>query len=386
MGGDASSTPRAVAGERAILRSLAVRDFRNIARLDLDVPPDGLVLVGENGHGKTNLLEAVHYLEVFRSARGARDQDLVRFGAEAFHLSAAITTDREHSVSAAFARTGKRKRVTLDGAVLERMSDALGALPSVMLSPADVELVAGTPAVRRRYIDIVLALTSRQYLASLQRYRGALLRRNAALRDAARTGGGERAVTVWEAPLAEHGAVLWQHRLAWAAEYGPRFAERCLAIGEHVPVALRYDPSLADATDLREALERALADKRALDLRRGLTHVGPHRDDLGLTIEGRDLRTFGSAGQQRTAAFALRILEAETLRERRGRTPLFLLDDPFAELDARRSSRIVELLASAGLGQTILAVPRESDIPADLPQLERFRVQGGVVRPFAEAA
>lgn len=368
--------------ERASLRALAARDFRNLARLDLEVPGDGMVIVGENGHGKTNLLEAIHYLELFRSARGARDLDLVRFGAEGFHIAADIESDRGRAVSVGFVRTGRRKRVKLDGTETERLSDAIGALPSVMLSPADVELVAGTPAVRRRYLDIVLALTSRPYLAALQRYRGALARRNAALRDAVRGARDDRAVTVWEGPLAEHGAVLWEHRMAWCATYAPRFAARCAAIGEAAPVAMRYEVPLAGAPDLREALERALAGKRALDLRRGLTHSGPHRDDLALTIDGRDLRTFGSAGQQRTAAIALRLLEAETLRERRGRTPVFLLDDPFAELDVRRSARIVALLAESGIGQTILAVPREADIPEELPRLERFRVVAGTVSPF----
>lgn len=371
---------------RASLRALSARDFRNFEQLDLTIPDDGMVIVGENGHGKTNLLEAIHYLELFRSARGARDQDLVRFGAEGFHLSARVETDRVRDVSVGFLRAGKRKRVRLDGRESERMSDAIGALPSVMLSPTDVELVAGTPAMRRRYIDIVLALTSRHYLASLQRYRGALLRRNAALRDASRSARDDRGVRVWEEPLAEHGAVLWEHRLAWCAQYAPRFADRCAAIGEAMPVALRYEVPLAAAPDLREALARALSDKRSLDLKRGLTHAGPHRDDLLLTIGGYELRTFGSAGQQRTAAIALRLLEAETLRECRGRTPVFLLDDPFAELDVRRSARIVNLLAEAGTGQTILAVPRETDIPADLPRLQRFRVMGGRVTPFVEAA
>ena len=367
---------------RASLRALAARDFRNLARLDLVIPPDGMVIVGENGHGKTNLLEAIHYLELFRSARGARDQDLVRFGAEGFHLAAEIESDRAREVSVGFVRTGKRKRVRLDGDDGGRLSDAIGALPSVMLSPTDIELVAGTPAVRRRYLDIVLALTSRRYLTALQRYRAALARRNAALRDAARGARDDRGVSVWEAPLAEHGAVLWHDRLEWCAAYAPRFAERCAAIGEGAAVALRYDVPLASGGDLREALAQALADKRPLDLRRGLTHSGPHRDDVGLTIDGRDLRTFGSAGQQRTAAIALRLLEAETLRERRGRLPVFLLDDPFAELDVRRSARIVALLAEGGVGQTILAVPREADIPVDLPRLERFRVAGGVVTPY----
>jgi DNA replication and repair protein RecF len=134
------------------------------------------------------------------------------------------------------------------------------------------------------------------------------------------------------------------------------------------------------------ALADALAAKRALDVRRGLTHAGPHRDDLELLLDGRDLRLFGSAGQQRTAAIALRMLEAATLRDRSGATPLFLLDDPFAELDARRSHRILELLADAGLGQTILAVPRAADIPAELTRLDRWGIRDGVLEPASGGA
>ena len=114
-------------------------------------------------------------------------------------------------------------------------------------------------------------------------------------------------------------------------------------------------------------------------MRRGLTHAGPHRDDLALTLDGRELRAFGSAGQQRTAAIALRLLEAETLDQRLGAAPLFLLDDPFAELDVRRSARILELLAEQGMGQTLLTVPRESDIPPALTGLARWRIAAGVV-------
>src|SRR6185369_9182508 len=144
------------------------------------------------------------------------------------------------------------------------------------------------------------------------------------------------------------------------------------------------------AGDVRVALTRALEERRPLDLRRGLTHAGPHRDDLIVTIaEGdapsRDLRTFGSAGQQRTAAIALRMLEAATLREHTGRAPLFLLDDPFAELDVRRANRVLDLLEKTGLGQTVLAVPRESDIPRELTRLDRLRIAGGVLSPWSPA-
>jgi DNA replication and repair protein RecF len=368
-----------------VLRSIALRDFRNLARLDLAFPAAGVAIVGENGQGKTNLLEAVYYLHLLRSVRGARDVDVVRFGAAGFHVSARTEGGRHHELAAGFERSSRRKRVTLDGAEPQRLSDALGALPCVLFSPADVELVAGAPSARRRYLDILLALSSRPYLAALQRYRHALAQRNAALRDALRGSGGkgEQRVAVWEAPLAEHGAVLWRERVAWTSQASPRFAAMCAAIGEQSPVGMRYattlEPSSREVPDVAEAIARALEQKRGLDIRRGLTHAGPHRDDLALTLDGRELRAFGSAGQQRTAAIALRLLEGETLRERLGASPLLLLDDPFAELDVRRSARILELLAEQGMGQTLLTVPRESDIPPALTRLTRWTIEGGVI-------
>jgi DNA replication and repair protein RecF len=374
----------------ARLDLLGIRDFRNLERVEVELPPSGMLLVGENGQGKTNFLEAVYYLQVLRSMRGARDQDLVRFGAAGFHLGAHVATDRASEVGVGFEKAGKRKRVRLDGVVSERLSDAVGALPVAMFSPADVELVAGGPASRRRFLDIMLAVTSRGYLRALQQYRAALVRRNAALRDAARHSGNragvEDRIAVWEAPLAEHGATLWAEREAWVECAATRFTELGEAIGGD-RLAMRY-ASAARTTgtdgDLRVVLARAFAQQRANDLRFGLTRSGPHRDDLLITIRGtddvgRELRVFGSAGQQRTAAIALRLLEAARLHERRGGPPLVLLDDPFAELDAPRTRRIVSLLSEAALGQTILAVPRESDIPGGMPHLQRFRITAGVL-------
>ncbi|CAN5507247.1 DNA replication/repair protein RecF [soil metagenome] len=372
-------------GARVVLRTLALRDYRNLARLDLAFPGTGAVVIGDNGQGKSNLLEAIYYLHLLRSVRGARDVDVVRFGAAGFHIAARTEGGMNHEINAGFERHGKRKRLKLDGAEPERLSDALGALPCVLFSPADVDLVAGAPSARRRYLDILLALSSRAYLGALQRYRHALAQRNAALRDAMRSSGAvaEKSVAVWEAPLARHGAVLWRERVEWADQAAPRFASMCASIGEPSPVSLRYatslEPSSHDVVDVEAALARGLAERRPLDMRRCLTHTGPHRDDLALLLAGRELRAFGSAGQQRTGAISLRLLEGETLRERLGRTPMLLLDDPFAELDVNRSSRILALLAEQSMGQTLLTVPRESDIPPELSQLARWRIADGLV-------
>lgn len=389
-GGSSTSTVmRAPDGAdgRVELHLLSIRDFRNLRRVELRPPPGGLALIGENGHGKTNLLEAIYYLQLLRSARGARDQELVRFGERVFHLRAELSVGgRERTVSVGFDRQDRRKKVVVDGVEATRLSDALGALPSVLFSPRDTELVSGAPSERRRFLDVVLSLTSRRYLVALQRYRGALARRNAALRDAQRQRGGEQRAAVWEPALAEYGAVLWSERVAWVERWAPTLGALCESIGERAPVSLRYSSQLAPSGAVQDALLGALEARRHLDLRRGITHSGPHRDDLELRLGDRELRTFGSAGQQRTAALALRMLEARTLREAVGAAPLLLLDDPFAELDSRRAARILSLLGEEGVGQTLLAVPRQDDIPAALTGLARTRIADGEVSSLDDRA
>ncbi len=386
----------AVGAPELRLERLTARDFRNFARLDLTVPPDGLAVIGENGQGKTNLLEAIYYLQLLRSMRGARDVDLVRFESAGFHLGAEIAGARTTVVGVGFERAGRRKKVVLDGREVGRLSDALGTLPSVIVSPADIQLVAGGPSERRRYLDVTLALSSRRYLGALQSYRAALGRRNASLREVARLGGGrgEDRVAVWEPGLAEHGATLWQERARWVRERAEEFRQLCERIGERGIARMTYANGIAQRSDvsmtvdredasapaldeLREILASSLATRRSHEIRRGVTMSGPHRDDLEITLDGREIRSFGSAGQQRTAAIALRMLEAATLRAARDTDPLLLLDDPFAELDGRRARRILELLGEGGIGQVILAVPRPGDIPPALSRLERRIVRDG---------
>lgn len=363
--------------------SLGIRDFRNLERVDVTLPPDGLAIVGENGQGKTSFLEAIAYVEQLRSVRGARDRDLVRFEALAFHVSATVHGPHGVAQLGVGADRAGRKKVTRDGVEMPRLSDALGALPSVLLAPRDVTLVSDGPAERRRFLDITLALTSPSYLRALRHYRGALERRNAALRDALRHRRDASAAAAWEPALAEHGAVLVDQRRAWVREQSAEFTRLSHAIGEAGRAGMEYAttlPSGAPSADaLRDALRDALVRCREHDLRRGATHAGPHRDDLSLTLDGRDLRVVGSAGQQRTGAIALRLLEAATLRVRRATLPLLLLDDPFAELDNRRAARVLDLLLEAGVGQVVLCVPRPEEIPARFTRLARYRIADGVL-------
>ena len=357
-----------------------MRDFRNLVDVSVDVPASGLAFVGDNGHGKTNLLEAVYYLHLFRSLRGARDAELVRFGAAGFHVAAVAEGTPYNRIGAGFDRESGQRRILLDGVPCARVSDALGALPSVAFSPSDVSLVADGPSARRRWLDVTLASASPRYLAALREYRAALAQRNAALRARSRSS----PAAIWDAALAMHGATLTVARAAFLSWARPRMFDHGRSLGERGELELRYrtrEPVHPEATeaDLRDVIASALFAGRERDAERGLTHFGPHRDDVDLRIDGVSLRRYGSAGQQRTAAIALRMLECAWHRERGGREPLLLLDDPVAELDRGRSERVLELLTHQAAGQVLLAVPREDEIPEALTALSRRRVENGHV-------
>lgn len=368
---------------RVWLKRIEIQDFRNLERVNLDIPAEGAAIIGDNGQGKTNFLEAISYLHSLRSVRGARDSDLTRFGAAGFHLEADALTPAMHRIELGFELATRKKKLLRDGIAPKRLSDGLGALPSVIFAPSDADIVRGGASERRRFLDWMLALTSRRYLAALQLYRASLLQRNAALRTFARHGSSDERIAVWEPPLAESGAVIVAERARWIQGSAAAFGELSQRIGERGFAAMCYQSAFADSRGIAELLGAELERKRLTDIRRGMTTVGPHRDDFSLTVDGESLRTFGSAGQHRTAAIALRILEAATLRGSAGAEPMLLFDDPFAELDEGRAQRILELIQESGRGQTILTVPRASDIPPELMRLPRFRMSAGRLSPEA---
>lgn len=341
-------------------------------------------MIGANGQGKTNLLEAIYYLQLLRSFRGTRDADVARFGATGFHIAASIAGSPRDvpEMSIGFDRQARRKKVLVNRSQPARLSEAYGTVPTVMCSPDDRAILAGAPSLRRRFLDVMLAAVSQKYLFALQQYRAALVQRNAALRELSRKRSDESALAVWEPALAAHGAIITVERVTWAARTEAEFSRICAAIGETDPVELAY-VTRTDPGDARRSLTERLEQTRSADIRRGVTHAGPHRDELKLSIAGREMRDFASAGQQRTAALALRMLEALTMLAAQDRYPVLLLDDPFAELDRVRAERILGLLREIDPGQTFLCVPREDDIPVELSRLERSTIAGGRLTPTA---
>ena len=380
------------------LQRLLLTGFRNLKDGMLEFPEEGVAVVGPNAQGKSNLLEAIYYLEIFRSFRGSREDRVVGFGADHFRVEGRLGGDRELdcvggdteasgvlTVAVAFMKAGRVKKVTVDGREPPRMADAIGRVGAVLFTPEDVRLVSDGPQGRRRFLDILLSINVPGYLDALQRYRQALVQRNAALRD----GRGRGSVGAWDPLLVEAGARVGWTRARWVREGARTFRSVYAWVLGEENASLEYRPSVpagAEATEeeVAEAFRKALSEGAEGERRRGATLTGPHRDDMRMIFHSgsgqeRDLREYGSGGQRRTAALALRLLEAETIASRRGRAPLLLLDDIFAELDETRSRRVMELLERTAVGQVILTAPKESDVRFRSDRLPRWSVREGVV-------
>jgi len=366
-----------------LVRRLRVRDFRSYATVDVRLGPGVTVAYGRNGAGKTNLLEALYFGCTARSCRTSNEREVVRFGVEASRVEVSTTDGAgyEHELFVGF-QPGQEKRIRVDGAPVERLLDAPGRpLVSVFL-PERLELVKGPPALRRSHLDALVtglwparAQTRRQYSAALGQ-RNALLGR-------LRAGASRASMGAWDLELARHGIALRDNRARAVAVVADRFGAVAAELGLEGRAELRYRPRTAAETP--EAFAAELAERLDSDVERGFTQHGPHRDDLALLRDGRELRVYGSQGEQRLGLLALLLAEREALAEERGAPPLLLLDDVMSELDAERRELLVARVAAAG--QCFITTTDLGHVPgADGAAVTRVAITGGEVRQEQESA
>jgi DNA replication and repair protein RecF len=368
------------------LSVLKIRLFRNLGDQELSFPPGGVAVIGANAQGKSNLLEAIYYLETFRSFRGARMEHLIAFGEDVFRVAGRVvtTSDPEDSgteIAAAYEGSSRRRKVTIDGAEPERIGDAIGTLGAVIFSPADVGIVNEGPVRRRRFLDVALSLNHPEYLVALQAFRHALAQRNAALRRDQPV----EVVRAWDEPLARSAATVMGARHRWIAEWRDAYRGYYEEVSGGDSATMTYMPKVSVEDWHEDGIYRACRDaldaRWAVDLRRRSTSAGPHRDELLLAlVDGEsevEVREFGSGGQRRTAALALRLVEGDAIRRARDSAPVLLLDDAFAELDDGRRERVLGLMGRGRFGQVILTAPKESDVPLRGDVLPRWGINDG---------
>jgi len=371
------------------VKRLRLRNFRNYAQVQME-PGAGLnVLIGANAQGKTNLLEALYYASTFRPLRPVREGDLVRWGEQEAHLHLSFVRQGiEDELSIRIPLVGKRV-VILNEQPVSRQSELVGRLKVVCFTAQDLLLIRGEPAERRRFLDSELSLISHRYLYSAAQYRRCLEQRNNLLRAHLEGHAHLDSLPEWDMQLVKYGARLFSERR--------RFLEQLQLFATKVHAALTggkevfqlvYQPGLPRKSQLPDkeedwanALQAALHEVESEEIRRGVSLVGPHRDDFLILIDGRDARMFASQGQQRTCALSLRLAEVPLLEQRIQEVPV-LLDDVFSDLDAERRRRLVRFLQPQT--QTFFTCTSLSDL-SDLPgAVTIYRVEKGEVLHAAD--
>ncbi|HYJ00250.1 MAG TPA: DNA replication and repair protein RecF [Thermoleophilaceae bacterium] len=356
---------------------LRLRDFRGYTAAEVRLGPGLTVVHGRNGAGKTNLLEALYFGCTGRSCRTSNERELVRFGAQAARVEVQTQDPegRAHELAVGF-QPGEPKRMRVDGADVERLSDTSARpLVSVFL-PDRLELVKGPPALRRSHLDQVVAAIWPARAGSRRAYSQALAQRNALL-GRIRSGRASReSLPAWDAELARHGIALRDDRAATVELLAAPFTAAAGELGLTGEATLRYRPR-STAPDA-ETLAAELAERVEGDLERGFTGHGPHRDDLVLARDGRELRAYGSQGEQRMGLLALLLAERDVLADERGAPPLLLLDDVMSELDSGRRGLLAERLGARG--QALVTTTDLGHVPgSDTPDVTRLRVVEGTV-------
>ena len=397
------------------LKHLSLTNFRSLTRLDMELPRRVVLLVGSNAQGKTSVLEAIYFLAAFTSLQTHVDRQIVNFHEAKNPLAVTrLVADyqRNKTKQRIEARlilepsgvNGQRlRKEILQNGVKKQVSDVMGNFNAVIFVPQMSQIIEGGPDERRRYLNLALAQTVATYARLLSDYHQALTQRNALLKALGERGGNSDQLQVWDEALVRLGAQIILHRIQAVQEI-ERFASRIhheLTRGTEV-LRLAYEPSYDPLPkpemqlglkldtpidrsglklgEIQEGFLARLKGLRSEEIARGVTTIGPHRDDLRFIINRADVSDYGSRGQMRTTLLALKLAEVEWMQERTGEWPVILLDEVMAELDSHRRA---DLLKYVGKGEQVLFTTTDTKLftPEFVEQAEIWDVSGGVVQP-----
>jgi DNA replication and repair protein RecF len=376
------------------LKAIQLRSFRNHTDSSLEPAPNVNILIGRNGEGKTNLLEGISFLCLTKGLYNSSDASAVQIGKESFLVQGQIATGHKvvYDVCVEFNKTIPKKQTTVNKTKLERITDIVGKFPVVTLSPEHGAITMGSPAERRKFVDGVISQVSRSYFELLLEYRRILRQRNKLLLER-KFGIEADPLEPWNKTLVQAGARIIEKRYMFVREFKPyvRDAYARFVRGREVP-ELHYHPSIGIQDDdtagsIEEKLGRSLEMKWHEEQRLATSLVGPHRDDVMLTLSGLDARLYASQGQHKTFLVALKIAEHRYLSERADDSPILLLDDVFSELDDQRAKGVLEFIQN--VGQTFITTVDDRVFGPGYEartDSRRFSVKEGKVFPSNEKA
>ena len=331
-----------------ILEKIVISDFRNIQLQELEFSPNVNCISGNNGEGKTNLLDAIYYMAMTKSAFASSDKFNLRHGAEEFSLAATYRMENGLSSRFALKMTAKgEKKIRRDDKPYQKVSEHVGVLPVVMVSPADVSMVSESGEERRRFVNAVLSQMDREYMSSMQQYNRLLMQRNTILKESEPDRALLEVIDMRLSMLAEP---IYQARKNFVEQLRPIVAEYYKALsGDSEQIDIEYESELSKA-----GLDQLLASSFERDRIMKHTTVGIHRDDFAFRMNGHQIRRYGSQGQQKSFLVSLKFAQYEIMKKNYGFAPILLLDDVFDKLDMGRISNLLQMVASNDFGQIFI--------------------------------
>ena len=363
-----------------ILDSFLVRNFRILREAHLALDRGVHLFLGLNAQGKTSLIEAILFLATSTSHRTHREEELIGWGEETAYLRGELTGENEKTTLECGLEKN-RKIIKIDGSVIPRVGDLYGRMRTVLFAPEDLTIVGGSPQDRRRFLDMAIAQLEPDYIPLLHHYRKALRQRNGVLKRLQQSADSavRRELAVWDQPFLEYASRVNFRRCETIRQLAPLLREFYDGLAEDGPfsVKLTFGEGMKES-EIREALRQRLERSRAAEIERGSAQTGPHRDDLVFTMKEKNLSFYGSQGQKRTAALALRLAESRLGFERTGSRPLLLIDDVVHEMDNIRRARFWDLMDFSG--QSIVTATDRDHLGPRLEPTFVFQVNHGEIR------
>ena len=364
------------------VENLELKNFRNYSSLNIKFKKEINIIYGNNAQGKTNIMEAIYLCATGRSHRTSKDNELLKHGAGVFDIKLLLERDGVNKEIEIKYSTEERKKIRINGIPVKKIGDLLGHLNAVMFSPEDLLLIKQGPVERRRFVDITLSQLRHSYFYELQQYAKILYQRNALLKNIAFKKELESTLDVWDSHIARTGARIMKARINFVAKLDvlSGMRHKNLTNNEEI-LSLKYSPSIdyregSEEAEIEKLLTRMLERNRRKEIQKGVTLIGPHRDDIDIILNGVSTKIYGSQGQQRTAVLSMKLAEIDLMKEDSGEYPILLLDDVLSELDDNRKEYLLESIKRT---QTFVTCTNIRSFNRNNEETAFFYVEGGNV-------